>query len=134
MKLKLEESDKKLLKRTALILLFTVFLSFILADSRFTLGLFIGGVLSFLNYFWLDFSVRYILEKAAKAEEASLSGAFIYLLKYLVVAVLVFLLKSYFSENISIIAVMLGFLAFPASIILEGFTLAIKTFTAKERT
>ena len=96
--------------------LFSV-LGLILNSPLFGLGILLGGILSFLNYYWLKFSLKKVFEVAGSGEKPRLAGGH-YILRYLVFGLVLALI--YLTKVIPIVAVILGLASFAFAIIVEG--------------
>ena len=117
-------SHRRILLLTALVGVLGTLISFIYAEWRFAVGIFIGAILAFVNYYWLKFSLKKVFEEAEEGEKPRIS-AIRYISRYFALAlVLVFisLLKI-----IPIVAVILGLTSFAVALVLEGF---IRIFTS----
>lgn len=100
-------------------------LGFIFVSWQFGLGVFIGGILSFVNYYWLKFSLKKIFEKAVSGEKPRFLGLR-YLFRYIVlgaVLTIVFLTKI-----IPVVAVIAGLASFALAIVIEGFIRIFSSF------
>lgn len=94
------------------------FLGLIFASWRFGFGVLIGGILAFVNYYWLKLSLKKIFEQAATGEKPLFLGLR-YAFRYFVLAaalVIVFLTKT-----IPVVAVIAGLASFALAIVIEGF-------------
>jgi hypothetical protein len=117
-------SHRRILWIMAIVLAIAVALSLIYAQRDFTLGLIIGGILAFLNYFWLKSSLKNIFDTMAVGEKPRFLAAR-YFLRYATlgaVAAVVFI-----TEIVSIVAVLLGLSSIALAIVVEGL---IRIFTS----
>jgi hypothetical protein len=87
------------------------------APWRFTSGLVLGGALSILNYRWLQTSVAAIFN-VNPASERPRAGASRYLLRYLVVAAVVFAAANL--QIVSLAATLAGLCAFVPALFVEA--------------
>ena len=87
------------------------------APWRFTTGLVLGGALSILNYRWLQTSVAAIFD-VNPASERPRAGASRYLLRYLVVAAVVFAAANL--QIVSLAATLAGLCAFVPALFIEA--------------
>ena len=102
-----------------------VVISALMAPWRFTTGLLLGGLLSILNYRWLHTSVAAIFS-INLAKERPRAGVSRYLLRYVVVAAVVFAALSL--QMVSLPATLAGLSAFVPALLIEAvreFYLAI---------
>lgn len=104
-----------LIMMTVLVVVGTI-AGFVFGGSRFGVGVLIGGILSFLNYFWLDRST-----KAMFAPEAITStgiAALKYILRYVVIGAV--LLLIFWTNVLPITAVVAGLAAFAIAVVIRG--------------
>lgn len=116
-----------LLMATVVIAAFAV--GFILVSANFGIGILIGGVLSFINYFWLKRSLKNIFGAAAAGEKPRFMAVG-YFLRYLILgAVLVIV---HLTKTVPIVAVLLGLASFALAIIIEAFIRLFSSFFIKK--
>jgi hypothetical protein len=96
--------------------------------SRFAAGILIGGLLSFVNYYWLKHSLRVIFNRARDGEKPRLF-AFGYIIRYLVFGLVI--LMIYLSQSIPITAVIAGLGSFAIAVVIEGFLRIFTSFFNK---
>ncbi len=84
----------------------------------FGLGVFVGSVLAFVNYFWLKTSLKQIFELATETGERPRLLGLKYFARYLVLGVIV--AAIYVTGAISITGVILGLAGFGFAVVLEG--------------
>ena len=119
-------SHRRILWTMAIIAVIGSLTSFFLVSGRFGAGVFFGGILSFVNYYWLKISLRKIFESAVASGQKQRFLAIRYFSRYLtlgIVLVFVFLTKI-----VPIIAVVLGLSSFALAIMIEGFIRLFSTF------
>jgi hypothetical protein len=104
-------------------------LGFIFVSGLFGLGVLIGGVLSFVNYYWLKYSLKKIFEQAAEGEKARFLSVR-YLLRYLVLGGI--LLIVFLTKTVPVAAVILGLASFAAAIMIEAFIRLFASFFKKK--
>lgn len=105
------------------------FLSFILVSGEFGFGFLFGGILSFINYYWLKVSLKKVFEGAAADEKPRVSATK-YMLRYAVFGGL--LLLIYLTRAVPIAAVILGLASFAFAIMIEAFIRIFSTFFNKK--
>lgn len=88
-------------------------------SARAGLGVLIGGVLAFANYFWQKRSLKAIFERAIHGEKSRFL-ALTYILRYIVIAAA--LAAIYLGGTVSIYAVIFGLSSFAIAVVIEGFT------------
>ena len=115
-------SHARILWIMAIVLVVAIIGSLIFATWRVTTGLILGGILSFVNYYWLKFALKSVFEKAIEgAKPKFLVGK--YILRYFAVGAVVVLV--FLTKVISVVAVICGLLTFAAAILIESFILVI---------
>ena len=103
---------------TAIVLALLVGASLTFGDWHITLGLLLGGVLSFLNLYWLKISVESLLGKAVEGKRPRFIGAF-FVLRYVIIGLTIAAAVSF--NLVSVAATMIGLLSFAFAILLESF-------------
>ena len=98
---------------------------FVFVSANFGVGVLIGGVLAFANYYWLKHSIKVVFKQAEKGEVSSFAGSR-YILRYLIFGLVLFLI--YLTNSISVIAIILGLASFAFAVVLEGFIRIFATF------
>ena len=122
-------SHSRILWIMAIVLIFAVTESLIFATRRITLGLFFGGILSFVNYYWLKFALRSVFANAAEGEKPKfLIGK--YFLRYFAVGAIIFLVSL--TKTVSVAALICGLLTFAAAILIESFILIFIHISKRE--
>ena len=89
---------------------------FIFGGKAFGFGVIFGGVLSFVNYFWLERSTRAMIIQASMASTGLLAAK--YILRY--VAIGAVLLLVYITNAFPVAAVIAGLSAFAIAVVLQG--------------
>jgi hypothetical protein len=118
-------SHRRILWIMAIVLAVAVLFSLIYAQRDFTLGLIIGGILAFLNYFWLKSSLRNIFDTMAAAGEKPRFLAARYFLRYATLGTIVAVV--FITEIVSMVAVLLGLSSIALAVVIEGL---IRIFTS----
>jgi ATP synthase I chain len=95
-----------------------VVVSALLAPWRVTTGLFLGGVLSLLNYHWLETSIAaaFRIEGAGKRPRLKASR---FIVRYLLIGAIVF--AAYELNGVSLPATILGLTSFVVALFAEAF-------------
>lgn len=91
-------------------------LGFVLQGKRFGVGILFGGVLAFINYFWLERSTRAVFENTAVSSSGWLAAK--YILRY--VAIGAVLLLIYLTGVLPVTAVIAGLAAFAVAVVIQG--------------
>lgn len=122
-------SHRRILWITAVVLIVGVAISLIYAQRDFTFGLIIGGLLAFLNYYWLKLSLKNIFAAmtAAGGEKPRFLAAR-YFLRYATVGAIVGVV--FITGIASIVGVLLGLSSIAAAVVVEGF---IRIFTSNNK-
>lgn len=117
-------SHRRILFLMGLIVLTGSALIFIYVSWRFSLGFLIGGILSFVNYYWLKISLKNVFERVVTEENPRFSATK-YFLRYFVLGSI--LTVVYLTELFPFVSVITGLLSFAFAILIEGL---IRIFTA----
>lgn len=122
-------SHSRILWIMAIVLVVAVVGSSIFAEWRVTAGLILGGILSFVNYYWLKFALKSVFANAAEGEKPRfLIGK--YFLRYFAVGAVIFLVSL--TKFISVVALVCGLLAFAAAVVIESFILIFIHISKRE--
>jgi hypothetical protein len=117
-------SHRRILSLMAAIVLTGSFLSFWYVSVEFGFGFLIGGILAFVNYYWLKMSLKAVFDRVVSEENPRFSATR-YFLRYLVLGIV--LAVVYLTKIVSFTAVIVGLLSFAFAILIEGL---IRIFTA----
>ena len=122
-------SHTRILWIMAIVLIIATIVSLIFATWHVTAGLIIGGILSFVNYYWLKFALKSVFEKAVEGEKPKfLVGK--YILRYFAIGAVIVIV--YLIKVISVAAVIGGLLVFAAAILIESFILVAIHISKRE--
>jgi hypothetical protein len=122
-------SHTRILWIMAVILTIAAIGSLIFASWSVTAGLLLGGILSFVNYYWLKFALSSVFEKAVEGEKPKfLVGK--YILRYFAIGAVIVVV--YLTKIISVAAVIGGLLTFAAAILIESFILVFIHISKRE--
>lgn len=111
-------SHGRILKLMAILGLAGGLLGAVLISSSFGMGVALGSLLAFLNYYWLKASLRKVFDQAAATGDRPRFLAFRYIARYLVLAIIVALI--YVTETVSIVGLILGMGSFAFAVVIEG--------------
>ena len=89
-----------------------------LVSARFGLAVLIGCVLAFVNYYWMQRSLKKIFSSAAEGEKPRFLGAG-YFIRYLVLGTVVAII--YTLDLLPISGLLIGMAGFGFAILVEGF-------------
>lgn len=101
----------------------------VFVSRLFGLGVLIGGILSFVNYYWLKRSLKKIFEQAADGEKARFLSVR-YLLRYFILGGI--LLIVFLTKTVPVEAVILGLASFAAAVMIEAFIRLFASFFKKK--
>ena|SRR5687767_13476836 len=110
-------SHERVLRIMAVIGIAGAIAGFAFGSLGFGLGILIGTVLAFVNYYWLTSSLRKIFAAAASGDPPRML-AVRYFLRYVVLAIVV--AAIYVTGLVSIVALILGLGAFGFAVVIEG--------------
>ena len=82
-------------------------------------GVLIGGLLAFVNYYWQKHSLKAIFDRALHGQHSRFL-ALRYILRYVVLGGVLTLI--YFSQTVSIFGVIFGLSSFAAAVMIVGLT------------
>ena len=111
-------SHRRLLIEMAVLIALGSIAGFVFGGTRFGFGVLFGGLLAFLNYYWLKRSTAAIFEKAF----AGSTGSFVslrFISRYVVLGLVI--LAIYFSGMVPVTAVIAGLSAFAIAVVVDGF-------------
>lgn len=112
-----------------LVVVFSAVLGTVFESLYFGIGIFFGGILSFVNYYWLKHSLKSIFSVAESGIKPKLFAGS-YILRYLIFALVLALI--YLSKIVSITAVILGLSSFAIAVMLEGLLRIFSSFNNKK--
>jgi uncharacterized membrane protein HdeD (DUF308 family) len=117
-------SHKRILLLMGIVaVLFSIY-GFIDVSWQFGFGVVLGGILSFVNYYWLKHSLRVVFEQAERDEQPAFAGTR-YILRYFIFGLVLGII--YLTKTISVVAIILGLASFAFAIVIEGI---IRIFTS----
>lgn len=122
-------SHTRILWTMLIVVILGAIASFIFIDASFGWGILIGGILSFLNYYWLKKTLKDIFSVAAEGGRPSFL-TLNYMLRYLGLGIAIWII--YEIKIVSIIAVLLGMTAFAIAILIEGLIIIFLSFSKRE--
>ena len=119
-------SNRRILWTMAMVAIAGGTASVIFISWQFGLGVIFGGVLSFVNYYWLKVSLKKVFDSAVAHGAKPRFLAVRYFSRYLTLGVILAIV--FLTETIPIIAVILGLSSFALAIMVEGFIRLFSTF------
>jgi hypothetical protein len=111
-------SHRRLLIEMAVLIALGTVAGFVFGGTRFGFGVLFGGLLAFLNYYWLKRSTAAIFERAF----AGSTGRFVslrFISRYIAVGLVI--LAVHFSGLMPTTAVIAGLAAFAIAVVVDGF-------------
>jgi len=118
-------SHRRILWATAVVAVTGAIAGFIFVSQQFGLGVLLGGVISFVNYYWLKFSLKKIFDSVVADGEKPRFLALRYFSRYLTLGVILAIV--FLSSVIPVIAVIFGLTSFALAIVIEGLIRAFST-------
>jgi hypothetical protein len=119
-------SHRRILWVMTIVLIVGIAVSLIFAERNFTFGLIIGGVLAFVNYYWLKLSLKNVFDKmAAAGGEKPRFLVAQYFFRYAALGAIVGVV--YFTKIVPVAAVLLGLSSIAPAVVIEGL---IRIFTS----
>ena len=106
-----------------------IIISLFLANWSFITGLAIGGILSLINFNWLQSSVSGLF-KLALTGTAPKFPVFKYVLRFVLIGIIVALAKWF--ETVSVIGILLGLCSLVAALMLEALIQLYLHFSKRE--
>ena len=122
-------SHTRILRVMAVVVILGTIAGFLFIDKSFGWGILIGGVLSFLNYYWLKKSLKDIFSQVREGSRPSFL-TLNYFLRYIGLGLAIWIL--YEIKAVSIIAVLLGMGTFAFAIVIEGLIIIFSSFSKRE--
>ena len=98
----------------------------IFVSWQFGLGVILGGILSFVNYYWLKVSLKRLFDNAVAHGEKPRFLAVRYFARYLTLGAILTIV--FLTHTIPVVAVILGLSSFALAIVIEGFIRLFSTF------
>lgn len=92
---------------------------------RFGVGVWLGCLLAFVNYYWLRHSLRRVFESAAEGEKPRVS-ALRYVFRYFTMGAIIALL--YVADALPIVAILLGMAGFGFAVVVDGIIRILSYF------
>ncbi len=122
-------SHRRILLIMGAIVLAGTLLGFVYVSAKFGIGVLIGGVLSFVNYYWLKRSLKAVFDRIVTEENPGFSATR-YFLRYFILGLV--LAVVYLTHTVSFPAVITGLLSFALAILIEGLIRIFATFFNKK--
>ncbi|MGI8542798.1 MAG: ATP synthase subunit I [Aridibacter sp.] len=118
-------SHKRLLFIMAVLTVLGSVLGFVYVSTQFGVGIILGGILSFINYYWLKHSLKVFFDGIINNERPGFIAVG-HILRYVIFGLI--LLIIFLSKAVSIVAVILGLASFAFAVVVEGIIRIFKSF------
>jgi len=119
-------SHRRILWMMGLVAVLASFVGFVFVSWQFGFGVFLGGILSFVNYYWLKVSLKRLFDNAVAHGEKPRFLAVRYFARYLTLGGI--LTVVFLTKTIPVVAVITGLSSFALAITIEGFIRLFSTF------
>jgi len=96
----------------------------IFGNVRFCVGIVVGGLLSVVNFVWLESSTKGLFAQQAEGQR-SIFPAARFILRYLALGIVLWVI--YKLDMLPIAAVLIGLSAFAVAVVLDGFNSIFKS-------
>src|SRR5215213_156784 len=113
-----ELSHRRLLIEMAAVAIAGFLILLVAGYAGLAMGFMVGGLLSFVNYFWLKNSIRKLFESAIHGTNPALL-TIVYILRYVLLGAVLYLI--YLTDILPVVAVVLGLGSFVIAVMIEGF-------------
>jgi hypothetical protein len=104
-------------------------LGYFYINPKFGIGFGLGGLLSFVNYYWMKYSLKAIFDEAEEGERPRLTGGK-YVLRYVVFATI--LGAVYLFDWHLMVPLIFGLTSFALAVVLEGIFRIIGSFVNRK--
>ncbi len=119
-------SHRRILWMMGLVAVVASLAGFIYVSWQFGSGVVLGGILSFINYYWLKVSLKRLFDNAVAHGEKPRFLAVRYFARYLTLGAILTIV--FLTHTIPVVAVILGLSSFALAIVIEGFIRLFSTF------
>ena len=123
-------SNRRILWEMAIVVILGGLACLIFVSKLFGLGVFIGGVLAFINYYWLKFSLKKMFIETAEGEHKARYSAARYILRYFTLGAILTLI--FLTHTVPIESVILGLAALAFAILIEASIRIFSFFFKRE--
>lgn len=111
-------SNDRILYAMCFVVIIGTLIGFISVSWRFGLGFFLGGILSFINYYWLKASLKTLFETASEGEKPPFMAAK-YFWRYITIGSIILLV--FLTKIFPVVAFVLGLVSFAFAVMIEAF-------------
>lgn len=126
-------SHQRILWTMAIIVLIGTGLCAVFVSGQFGAGFLSGGILAFINYYWLKVSLKRIFDKAIESAASGEKPRFLavtYFLRYLGMGAAIYIV--YLTNIVPMVAVLLGLCVFAVAIVIEGLLRILSGISKRE--
>ena len=123
-------SNNRILWLMAIVVVLGSLANLIFISQLSGLGFFIGGILSFANYYWLKHSLKKMFIETSEGEHKPHYSAARYISRYFTLAAVLAIIVL--THTVPIAAVVLGLVSFAFAIIIEAFIRIFSSFFKRE--
>lgn len=119
-------SHRRILWTMGLVAVVAGLAGFTFISWQFGLGVILGGILSFINYYWLKVSLKRLFDNAVAHGEKPRFLAVRYFARYLTLGAILTIV--FLTKTVPVVAVIAGLSSFALAIVIEGFIRLFSTF------
>lgn len=123
-------SNRRILWVMGVVVVLGALACLIFISRAFGLGFFIGGILAFINYYWLKSSLKKMFVETVEGEYKARYSAARHISRYFTLGAI--LTVVFLTEAVPIAAVILGLASFAFAIIVEAFIRIFSFFFKRE--
>jgi VanZ family protein len=125
-------SNRRILLEMAIVVILGGLACLIFVSKLFGLGVFIGGILAFVNYYWLKSSLQKMFIETAEGEHKARYSAARYILRYFTLGAI--LTVIFLTHTVPIESVILGLASLAFAILIEASIRIFSFFFKREGT
>jgi hypothetical protein len=123
-------SNRRILWVMAIVVVLGALTSSVFVSPLFGLGIFIGGILAFVNYYWLKSSLKKMFIETEEGEHKARYSAARYILRYFTLGAI--LTVVFLTHTVPIESVILGLASMAFAIVVEAFIRICAFFFKRE--
>ncbi len=119
-------SHRRILSVMSLVAVIASLAGSVYISPQFGIGVILGGILSFINYYWMKVSLKRLFDNAVAHGEKPRFLAVRYFARYVTLGAILTIV--FLTHTIPVVAVILGLSSFALAIVIEGFISLFSTF------
>lgn len=119
-------SHRRILLTMAAVAIFGSAAGFAFVSWQFGAGVFFGGILSLINYYWLKISLKKLFDAAVAHGEKPRFLVLRYFARYATLGVILTIV--FLTHTVPVVAVIAGLASFALAIVVEGFIRLVSSF------